>query len=213
MLHPHIERRLVDSTTGFGLFATHPIPRGTILWARDRFDRILTDDAVRAMAPTLREIIERYSYIDGRGRRILCWDDARYQNHSCDATTVPLGATLDVAVRDVAPGDHVTCDYGLLNLTGAFACHCGRDDCRGTISSALTERFVAWWDRCAEAAFAAACTVPQPLLPFALFEPEDEPISEALRVGRPIPLPSTRAHLRPDSPVATAMSTRPWALR
>ena len=212
MLHPDLERRVVDARTGCGVFATRFIPRGTILWVHDRFDRVLEKDQIRAMPTALRSVVERLAYVDRHGRWILCWDDARYQNHSCDSTTVSVGSGLEIAVRDVEAGKQVTCDYGQLNLTGSFECCCGAERCRGRISSANVEDFIDWWDERAASAFAAACRVPQPLLPFALFEPEDEPLGAALRDRSLIPLPSAREALVAGMSRTTAVGAHPWSL-
>jgi hypothetical protein len=32
VIHPATERRFLDSEPGYGVFATRPIPRGTIVW-------------------------------------------------------------------------------------------------------------------------------------------------------------------------------------
>lgn len=58
-----------------------------------------------------------YAYLDIQtGLYVLCADDARYMNHS-DAPNIagdydqdPVFG-VDVAARDIDPGDEPTCDY------------------------------------------------------------------------------------------------------
>lgn len=50
------------------------------------------------------------------GLYVLCADDARYMNHSDDpAARGDYGADpvfgVDIAVRDIEPGEELTCDY------------------------------------------------------------------------------------------------------
>lgn len=51
----------------------------------------------------------------------MCWDWGRYMNHSCAPNTLGLGPYADVAVRDIHPGEQLTCEYGMLNLTEAMS--------------------------------------------------------------------------------------------
>ena len=48
MIHPATEVRETRNFVGVGVFATDYIPKGTIVWILDRFDRIVTADAIRA---------------------------------------------------------------------------------------------------------------------------------------------------------------------
>jgi len=196
MIHPHIELREIDAVVGSGVFATQPLRKGTVLWVLDHLDRVLSAQEVAALPDLLRPTMDRYSYVDRYGRHILCWDHGRYMNHSCDAVTMGVGDAFEIAVRDVAVGEQVTCDYGILNMLDAFDCRCGAARCRGRISAHDAERFVEEWDQRAQDAFDLACTMPQALLPYAKLEPLDEPLAEALRAGSPIPVPSARGYLR-----------------
>src|SRR5262245_53117058 len=115
MIHPHTELRFIDDNVGYGVFATEPIPRGTIVWALCRFDRVLTPDEAFAMPTAYQDVLARYAYLDREGRYVLCWDFGRYVNHSCEPSMLGLGPELEILVRDVARGDHITCEYASLN--------------------------------------------------------------------------------------------------
>lgn len=70
--------------------------RGTTIRGHDhlgarRAGPAFSDEDIRRLPDYARELVEEYAYIDGRGDHILCWDHARFYNHSCDANC--LGAT------------------------------------------------------------------------------------------------------------------------
>src|SRR3954462_14155227 len=125
MVHPDTELRYVNDEIGWGVFATRMIPRGTVIWALDALDQIFTAKQIESMPAYAREMLDKYSYVDGRGRNILCWDHARFFNHSCNANCLSLGYDFEVAIRDVAVGEELTDDYGALNPTEPFPCRCG----------------------------------------------------------------------------------------
>jgi hypothetical protein len=68
---------------------------------------------------------------------------SRWINHSCDPNVEADdtgGRVFLVALRDIAPGDELFFDYGLViderytpALKKRFACHCGAATCRGTM--------------------------------------------------------------------------------
>jgi len=70
-------------------------------------------------------------------------DQTRYINHCCDPNC-EVEADVDdagvvwariVALRDIAPGEEVTYDYGF-SLEHAIPCRCGAPACRGLIIDA-----------------------------------------------------------------------------
>ncbi|MBO9540506.1 SET domain-containing protein [bacterium] len=198
MIHPATELRFIDDAIGYGVFTTAFIPAGTIIWALDAFDRILSPDEVRALPDLLRAQLEKYAYVDAAGDFILCWDFGRYMNHSCRPTSRSVGEAFEIAIRDIQPGEQLTCEYGTLNMTGDFACACGAPGCRGSVSAADLETLWPEWDREAAQAFQRALSVPQPLLPYAKLSPADRALADALREGREVPLPSSRAYQAPE---------------
>ena len=105
---------------GLGAFAVEPIARGTTVWRFTPGFDLEFDPAVLDSQPRhVRRVLLHYGYIDARlNRFILCCDDARFINHS-DAPNLGSDFDLDrygadVAVRDIAAGEEITVDYGLV---------------------------------------------------------------------------------------------------
>jgi uncharacterized protein len=166
MTHPDTELRYVNDVIGYGVFATRHIPRGTITWVRDDLDQAFSAAQILGMHEPYQHILSRYGYIDRQGSTILCWDHARFMNHSCEASCLSAGYDFEVAVRDLEPGDELTDDYGMLNLESSFTCACSRPQCRGLIQPDDSARNSDRWDEMLRAAFPAIRQVAQPLWPF-----------------------------------------------
>ncbi len=148
---------------GYGLFATRLIPKGTITWVGDTLDQIISADRFAALPQLLRSQANKYSYVNGRSERILCWDHGRFVNHSCAATCLSPGFDFEIAVRDIAPGEEITDDYGTLNPEEPFVCLCSAPDCRGDVRPDDPLRYGGEWDRLIAAAFPSLASVDQPL--------------------------------------------------
>jgi hypothetical protein len=189
MIHPQTALRFIDPIVGFGVIATKRIPRGTITWARDRMDSVMTEAEVTELGPLFRAQLDRFSFIDGAGLHVLCWDIARYVNHSCEAACLAPGFDFEIAVRDIEAGEQLADDYGTLNLTEPFECACGSKACRKIIQPDDHVRLADRWDAQVEAAFPDIGRVEQPLWPL-LHRPDDV---KAVLEGR-APYPSCRAH-------------------
>lgn len=102
---------------GFGAFAAARIPAGTRVWEfTDGVDyRIPDEDVQRAPEPWRSELL-RYAYKDSTGDYILCGDAARFMNHSEDPSCDDSGDLYTVALRDIEPGQELTCDYRTFDL-------------------------------------------------------------------------------------------------
>jgi SET domain-containing protein len=97
---------------GIGLFASEPIPRGTLIWKfNPAFDmkvdlRDVPEDDVH-----VRETLMRYGYQpDEEPVYILCGDNARFMNHSPTPNADDVG-DLTIARVDIAAGEEITCNY------------------------------------------------------------------------------------------------------
>jgi uncharacterized protein len=163
MIHPDTELRYVNDIIGYGVFATRPIPRGTITWVRDNLDQAFSPDQILGMPEIYRQILDKYGYTDRHGLTILCWDNARFMNHSCQASCLSAGYDFEIAVRDLQPGDELTDDYGSLNLDASFLCACSWSHCRGRIRPDDSVRNADRWDEILRAAFPSIPEVSQPL--------------------------------------------------
>ncbi len=163
MLHPDTEIRNIDDSIGYGVFVTKPIPQGAITWVLDSLDQILDPGRASRLGPGYQQIVEKYTWRNARGQRILCWDFARYMNHSCEANTFSPGLNFEIAVRPIEAGEQLTSDYGALNLERPFACQCGSACCRGIIRPDDFETFAPHWDTLIQGAFRSIAEVPQPL--------------------------------------------------
>jgi hypothetical protein len=200
MLHPATELRWISSVIGFGVFATAPIPRGTITWVQDALDQVFPQARAAVLPPPLLESFDRYSYLNGRGERILCWDHARFINHSCIPTVLSPGFEFDLALRDIQSGEEITTDYGALNLDASFLCACGTSTCRGEIRPDDPERLTGHWDRRVRSAFRAIDHVAQPL--WSLL-PDPAAVERVL--DRLDPIPSIAMHRCPLPPALLAL--------
>lgn len=111
-------RRQSSEIHGTGLFAVDPIPAGTPTWRfTPGLDLALHPDAVGALSDVARDWFVTYAYLDIRtGLYVLCADDARFMNHSDtpnvggDYEQEPVFG-MDVALRDIAAGEELLCDY------------------------------------------------------------------------------------------------------
>jgi hypothetical protein len=168
VIHPDTERTHISDAIGVGVVATAAIPRGTLVWVRDRLDLVLTPAERAALPAAYRPVVDRYGYADPDGRWIVCWDDGRLVNHGCEPAMRGVGPLVQIAVRDLAPGDEITCDYAECNTWPPMPCLCGAPTCRGQVSSRDLLDYADAWDREIRAAVAAAAGVPQPLWPFVL---------------------------------------------
>ena len=165
MIHPHTELRFVREQIGHGVFATAPIPRGTITWVGDALDQKFPAAATEGLPDLLEEQLEKYSFRDSQGRRILCWDHARFVNHACNANCLSADFEFEIAVRDIRPGEELTDDYGTLNIGESFTCLCNSPDCRGIIRPDDLLRFGRVWDEIVRGCLPQIATVEQPLWP------------------------------------------------
>jgi hypothetical protein len=173
MILPHTELRSINAQVGAGVIATHFIPCGTITWARDELDQVLSPARVATMPALFHDMLEKYTYRDDAGNFILCWDLARFMNHSCAPSCLGTGYGFEIAVRDIQPGEELTDDYAALYLQSheSFNCLCGTPHCRQRITQEDAPKQAAVWRVLLRQAFRHIGEVDQPLWP--LIRPED----------------------------------------
>jgi hypothetical protein len=190
VIHPATELRYINDAIGYGVFATARIPRGTIVWTMDDLDRVIQPAELDHMAAPALLVVERYTFVCHSGDRVLCWDHAKYINHSCRANCLSPGLLdIEIAVRDIDAGEELTDDYGSLNLAGGFACACGWPECRGSVGPDDFEHLTSAWDAELRSAITDVPHVEQPLWDWI-------PDTQVLRIAASNPelMPSIRAH-------------------
>lgn len=166
MVHPHTELRPVSDAIGDGIFATRPILKGTLVYVKDPLEIDLAPPRFEALPEDIREIADKYSYIDERGHRILSWDIAKYVNHSCEPNTISSGYGFEIAIRDIGAGEEITDEYGLFNLEWSIRCHCGSAKCREKIRGDDIDEYYPRWDEWVIDALEHFHSVDQPLRPY-----------------------------------------------
>lgn len=120
MIHPKTELRYISKEIGYGVVATDFLPAGTITWVLDELDREFTPTEVGSMHGIYQNLIDIYSYRNNRGNYVLCWDNARYVNHSFKSNCLSTAYDFEIAIRDIHPGEEITDDYGYLNVSNEF---------------------------------------------------------------------------------------------
>ncbi|GAC1367494.1 MAG: hypothetical protein NVSMB30_01860 [Hymenobacter sp.] len=164
MIHPHTELRFISPEIGFGVVATRLIPKGTITWAFDSLDQVLSPQLLAHLQPLQKQYLEKYSYRDHRGDYVLCGDHSRFVNHSFRSSCLSTAYNCELAVRDIFPGEELTDEYGYLNLCAPFDA-VPEPGC--TRTQALPDdlvHFHAQWDAQLLRAFQEVARVEQPLL-------------------------------------------------
>ncbi|TYT73767.1 SET domain-containing protein [Desulfobotulus mexicanus] len=181
MLHPHTEVRFISEEIGRGVFATRPIPKGTVVWVQDRFDRVFTEAEVRSLEPVYQEILETYCFRDRCGRWIFCWDNTRYVNHSFSPTCILTPYGFELAVQDIEVGQQITNDYGFFNIIEPFDCLPEEGCQRSRVLPDDILRFAEIWDTRLAEAFTFFNRVAQPLS--GLISKENHDIALAIAKG------------------------------
>jgi hypothetical protein len=164
MIHPDTEVKYINDKVGYGLVAKKHIPMGTITWVLDEFDRSFSPQTLTSLGAVYQEILDTYAFRDSDGNHILCWDNARFVNHSFKANCLSTAYDFELAIRDILPGEELTDDYGYLNVSEPFR---ARDE--GTKRKIVYPddllRYHGVWDTKLKRAFKKLLRVEQPLRP------------------------------------------------
>jgi hypothetical protein len=104
---------------GVGVFAAAPIAKGTETWRFvPGFDVVYTETEIAAFPALAQDYLRHYTYFDPvRGARVLCGDNARFMNHDDRHNTAApaVAEQSDFALRDIAAGEEITCNYNLFD--------------------------------------------------------------------------------------------------
>ena len=163
MIHPDTELKYIHEDIGYGVFATRPMPRGTIVYVRDPLEIVVAPAEFHAMDLPYRSIVEKYSYRDETGSHIVSWDHAKYVNHRCDCNTMSCGYGFEIALRDIQAGEEITDEYGLFNIPYEIDICCDCMACRRVLRPDDIDRYHQKWDAGLRQALSALRQVEQPL--------------------------------------------------
>lgn len=189
MMHPDTRVTWIDDFTGHGVFATAPLPAGTLLCVPDGLDQELTLEQWRSLPQPLRGRVEAHTWRNRAGRFYLSWDHAKYVNHCCHANTLITAWGVEIVVRDIAAGEQVTSDYALLNVVESYPVACSKSGCRGRVDARDAMRVAEACDTAITQALSRAPMVEQPL--WSVLDPQTRAHLEAFMAGR-VEYPSVR---------------------
>jgi len=104
---------------GLGCFAAQPIVQGARVWElTPGFDVVMTEPQWQRLPAWQREHLSTHAYLDSQLRMwVYCADDARFFNRARPPTVVAASAFVDIAIRDIAVGEEITCDYSLFDAS------------------------------------------------------------------------------------------------
>lgn len=164
MIHPHTELRFINHEIGYGIIALKPLPKGTITWVLDKLDRRFSPFQVREMDELYQQVLDKYTYRNADGDYILCWDNARFVNHSSNSNCLTTAYEFEIAIRDIAEGEQLTDDYGYLNLEEPFEVLPEPGSTRNIIYPDDLLKYYPEWDDKLLGAFPLVTQVEQPLM-------------------------------------------------
>lgn len=98
---------------GNGVFSSHDIPKGTIVWKESEFNHIIPPASVSDEHPNFKKYILNFGYLTDMGW-ILCVDNAKFMNHSENPNLIESivdGLSVNVAVCDIKAHEELTCNY------------------------------------------------------------------------------------------------------
>lgn len=165
MMHPDTELKFINDEMGYGVVAKKFIPKGTITWVQDELDQIFSPEQVENMHPGTRRQVDKYSFRNNNGNFVLCWDLAKYVNHSFKANCLSSAYDFELAVRDINAGEQLTDDYGYLNITEPFKAS-NEGTPRDTVYPDDLLKFHKEWDAQLAEAFKVFDLLEQPLLKY-----------------------------------------------
>ena len=164
MIHPQTQVQRRSAEVGAGVFATQPLPKGTLIWVKDPLDKVITMAEFLRWPKEYAAVLQRTG-VFVHGEIWQTWDHARMMNHSCTPNCGGTARGFELALRDIAKGEELTNDYAEFCMPGEpqFPCRCGAPCCRGDAPFNATSPEQAALQRAIEAAVACMDFVPQPL--------------------------------------------------
>ena len=102
---------------GMGLFVVEAVAKGTAVWRFEAgFEREYSSGELDALPTLAQQHLRWFAFLDRvSGNWILSGDHACFMNHSATPNTGALPDAVPpvttVALRDIATGEELTCDY------------------------------------------------------------------------------------------------------
>jgi hypothetical protein len=99
---------------GVGVFAAEPVKSGKVISRFDpQFDRLIPTKDYLAAPPYLKSLLDRYAFPHPQAPEFIVYevDNSRFMNHSLDPNTDYSDFARGLALRDIAAGEELTCDY------------------------------------------------------------------------------------------------------
>ncbi len=99
---------------GVGVFTAEPIAKGQIISRFDpSFDRLIARDDYENAPPYLKALLDRYAFPHPEDNGLIVFevDNSRFMNHSSQGNADFSNFAAGVALRDIAAGEELTCDY------------------------------------------------------------------------------------------------------
>lgn len=174
MIHPNTKLKYINDIVGYGVFATDDIPEGTIVYVKDSLELVISAKDYLTHSKAVQEMIDKYSYIDQYGDRIVSWDFAKYVNHCCNCNTMSTGYGFEIAIRDIKRGEQITDEYGIFNLDQDMRLVCSEPHCRKVIGPNDFDRYYKDWDKKILKSINKLPGLDQPLMPFIDDQTRDE---------------------------------------
>lgn len=163
MLHPKTQLRYIDDNVGYGIFATELIPKGTITYVTDPLEIEIKESELQKYPIEILQQIEKYSYRNEQGTRIVSWDFAKYINHCCQCNSMSTAYGFEIALRDIQTDEQITDEYGLMNPTEDMTLSCNVPTCRKKLSPKDIDKYYPQWDQQVQEALQFFNQVDQPL--------------------------------------------------
>jgi SET domain-containing protein len=111
---------------GMGLFVAEAVAKGTPVWHFEPgFDRVFSPEEFAALPPLAREHLRWYCFVSMADKHLIkSGDHACFMNHSPAPNTGSppdiQGSVTTVALRDIAAGEELTCDYASFDADTAW---------------------------------------------------------------------------------------------
>ena len=99
---------------GLGVYAAEPIPRGTLIWSLDsRLDQTISLEELSKLPDWQQDFIIKYSFphLNRPNHLVLEYDNGRFMNHTLSPNTDFTQFDKGWAIRDIAVGEELTCNY------------------------------------------------------------------------------------------------------